>query len=157
MRIFCEKIYAFVKLILPIFIPSWRFFHSIAPSPRVEYALLSDINAAKNWCEFRPRRERVPFMKMLGRLFWNAPWNENLFMVSCAERLIENPTAHSHDEIAWRIAKELSANDLPSQDICFLIFRVVFIYEEDNKRMTSHILYSSEPQDIKNILEGEAV
>ena len=29
-----------VKLLLPALIPSWRFFSTIAPSPRIEFALL---------------------------------------------------------------------------------------------------------------------
>jgi len=38
-------------------------------------------------------------MQMSGRMFWNPSWNESLFLVSCAERLLQNPTPHSEDEI----------------------------------------------------------
>ena len=47
-----------LKLLLPALIPSWRFFDTIAPSPRIEYALLHDPHAAAAWREFRPRPAR---------------------------------------------------------------------------------------------------
>lgn len=40
---------------------------------------------------------------MIGRLFWNPAWNDALFMVSCGERIAEQPTDHSINEITQRI------------------------------------------------------
>lgn len=97
-----------LKLLLPALFPSWRFFDVIAPSPRIQFALLASEEAsADGWHEFRPRPAHLTFMQMLQRMLWNARWNESLFMVSCSERLLENPTQHSEDEILNRIKNDL--------------------------------------------------
>jgi len=99
-----------LKLLLPALIPSWNFFDVIAPSPRIEYTLLNskDENVSE-WQEFRPRPKQLSIIQILCRLFWNAKWNETLFMVSCAERILQNPThyQHSENEILNRIIREL--------------------------------------------------
>ena len=78
-----------LALLLPALIPSWRFFDVIAPSPRIEFAMLTSPDSAAVWQAFRPRPARVALSTMLGRLFWNPRWNESLFLVSCAERLVD--------------------------------------------------------------------
>jgi hypothetical protein len=89
-----------LQLLLPALLPSWRFFDYIAPSPRIQYALLSaQLQPISDWLEFRPRPKHVSFRQMLQRLLWNAEWNESLFMTSCAERLMERYTTHSEDQI----------------------------------------------------------
>lgn len=121
-----------VRLLLPALIPSWNFFDVIAPSPRVEYALGAAPDAAPPdaWREFRPRPAHVSPARMLARLLWNPRWNETLFLVSCAERLVDQPTAHSEDEIFRRIAADLArepnAADLPP----WLSVRLVFVRRE---------------------------
>lgn len=93
-----------VCLVLPVLVPSWRFFQSIQPSPRVQWALISNGEAeVADWREFRPRPVDVSASEMLMRLFWNPRWNEALFLASCAERLQTSPTAHSIDEIQQRV------------------------------------------------------
>jgi hypothetical protein len=114
-----------LALLLPALIPSWRFFDIIAPSPRIEYAVLPSRDATAEWREFRPRPQRVSLPAMLGRLFWNSRWNETLFLVSCAERLVDEPTAHSEDEIFRRIAADLA--DAPEP---WLAFRLVFVHRD---------------------------
>jgi hypothetical protein len=90
-----------LTLLLPALIPSWNFFDVIAASPRIEYRVLESPDATPHdWLEFRPRPLHVPFSAMLGRLFWNARWNETLFVVSCAGRLLAKPTEHSEHEIS---------------------------------------------------------
>lgn len=98
-----------LALVLPVLIPSWRFFKAIRPSPRVQWAILAAGEAeASNWQEFRPRPERVSPIEMLWRLVWNPVWNESLFLVSCAERIQEMPTQHSISEIERRILREIA-------------------------------------------------
>lgn len=122
---------ATLRLLLPALIPSWRFFSAVAPSPRVEYALLSRPGArAKNWHEFRPRPARLGLGQMLGRMFWNPAWNEQLFLVSCAERLMENPTAHSIEEIARRVSAGIPAAPAGEAEPGYLQFRLVFVSRE---------------------------
>ena len=98
-----------LKLLLPALIPSWKFFDSIAPSPRIQYSLLnSDTKQEQEWFEFRPRPAELPFIKMLKRMLWNPAWNESLFLVSCAERIMQHYTEHSENEILQRIEKDLA-------------------------------------------------
>ncbi len=117
-----------VRLLLPALIPSWNFFDVIAPSPRIEYALGTGPDATPQaWREFRPRPGHLSPLAMLRRLFWNSRWNETLFLVSCAERLVDHPTAHSEDEILRRIAADLAhAGDAQP----WLWFRLVFVRRE---------------------------
>ncbi len=111
-----------LKLLLPALIPSWNFFDTIAPSPRIEYALLDDPHAAAAWREFRPRPAHLSFGQMLLRMVWNPRWNESLYLVSCAEQLMANPTAHREREIMERIKAENADASVP-----WLQFRLVFV------------------------------
>ena len=96
------------KLLLPTLFPSWRFFDVIAPSPRIQYALLNAAGEITDvWQEFRPHPAHLPFKQILQRMVWNPDWNESLFLTSCAERLLEKSTAHSEDEILNRIMADL--------------------------------------------------
>jgi hypothetical protein len=91
-----------LKLLLPGLLPSWRFFDSVGPSPRIEVALLQSSEAVE-WRELRPRPATLSGGEMLRRLVWNPDRNESLFLTSCAERLLEAPTEHSRREIEARI------------------------------------------------------
>lgn len=117
-----------LKLLLPALIPSWNFFDVIADSPRIEYTLRAareDGDSA--WLEFRPRPERIGVPAMVGRLFWNAQWNETLFVISCAERLMEAPTEHSQNEIFRRIAADLADRPVGA----WLRFRIALLSERE--------------------------
>lgn len=137
-----------LRLLLPALIPSWNFFDVIAPSPRVEYALTSAKDEAPaDWREFRPRPERVSVPTMLTRLIWNPRWNQTLFVVSCAERLVDDPTDHSQDEIFRRIAADLS----PDADAApWLSFRLVFL-SRAGEAIESEVLYQSAPRRLQDI------
>lgn len=111
-----------LKLLLPVLIPSWRFFDMIAASPRIEYALLQDPQTVPAWQEFRPRPARLSIGQLLLRIIWNPRWNESLYLVSCAERLMADPNPHTEREIIERIQAELAAPSAP-----FLQFRLVFV------------------------------
>ena len=97
-----------IKLLLPVLIPSWRFFDEITPSARIEFCMLPHADATPDqWYTLRPKPAHLPFRTMLLRLFWNPDWNESLFLVSCSERLIMQPTKHSIDEIVTRIQSKM--------------------------------------------------
>lgn len=120
-----------LKLLLPALIPAWNFFDVIAASPRIEYALLPALGATDvTWVAFRQRPDRVSLPVMIGRLFWNARWNETLFVVSCAERLLAAPSAHSEDEIFRRIAADL-ADQNATRD-AWLKFRIALVSEQEH-------------------------
>lgn len=127
-----------LKLLLPAVIPSWRFFDIIAPSPRIQFALLNVENGSsenKQWQEFRPRPSHLSFLQMLGHMLWN-PWrNESLFLVSCAERLLQQPTQHSEDEILKRIAHDLKTGALlpASKTATHLQFRLLLVQRVDSE------------------------
>lgn len=134
-----------LKLLLPALVPSWNFFDVIAAAPRIEYALTaSPDEPGRDWREFRRRPPRVPFPAMLARLFWNARWNETLFVVSCAERLLEEPTAHSQDEIFRRIAADLS------RDGAWLRFRIALVSERHGS-IVEDIAFISAPRLLADI------
>lgn len=140
-----------LSLLLPALIPSWNFFDVIAPSPRIEYVLLSSRGAvADDWRAFRPQPERMSPSTMLLRLFWNPRWNETLFVVSCAERLVTAPTAHSEDEVFQRIAADL-VRQPDDANAAWLCFRLVFVSRE-GEAIHSEVLYQPEPRRLADIV-----
>ena len=137
-----------LRLLLPALMPSWNFFDVIAPSPRVEYAVTGSADAAPEaWREFRPRSQRLAPGLMAARLLWNPRWNESLFLVSCAERLIDNPTAHSEDEIFQRIAADLRRG---GEKQGWLTFRLVFVSREDGT-IAREVLFEAAPRALAGI------
>tara|TARA_R110002124_G_scaffold287216_1_gene471340 strand:+ start:24984 stop:25427 length:444 start_codon:yes stop_codon:yes gene_type:complete len=120
-----------VKLLLPALIPSWRFFETVEASPRIEFTLLkAEDGRSDEWQEFRPRPEYLSLSAMLKRLFWNPLWNESLFLVSCAERLMDHPTEHSRQEIRRRIITDLKMRNVDIAAMPYFQFRLIFIRRE---------------------------
>jgi hypothetical protein len=117
-----------LRLILPVLIPSWRFFQSVEPSPRVQWRLTQGPQTG-DWREFRPRPARLSPAAMALRLFWNPDWNEGLFLVSCAERIRQGPCPHSVGQIRLRLSDGLSrmpeVQDGPAGQC--MQFRLVFV------------------------------
>ncbi len=137
-----------LKLLLPALIPAWNFFDIIAPSPRVYYAISPTPEEARdNWQEFRPRTETLPLWRILARLWWNPRWNESLFVMSCAERLMENPTRHSEDEILHRIARDLAQQRTDNTQVGWLQFRLITI-ERQGETLQQTLVYESRPFDL---------
>ena len=101
-----------LRLLLPALIPSWRFFDRVGPSPRVEYAIQAAADdQPPRWREVRPRPARVSLPAMLARLAWNPDWNEALYLVSCAERLLEHPSEVRAAHLVSRVAAVLDTDD----------------------------------------------
>ncbi len=145
-----------LKLLLPILFPSWRFFDVIAPSPRIQFTLLSSKDESPDeWHEFRPRPPHLPFKEMLRRMFWNPRWNESLFMVSCSERLLKHPTQHSEDEILNRIKLDLPKNSSNTKltAATHLQFRLLLVQRQESQIEKEVVFYSRiEPLPVR----GEA-
>lgn len=132
-----------VKLLLPALIPSWRFFDTIAPSPRIEYVLLKSPEdyVGEHWQAFWPRPKRVSIGRMMVRMIWNPHWNETLFVVSLSERLIENPTEHSRKEISRRIRD--MCRDLEGVEATpYFQFRLVLL-SRDGGQLRESVAYIS--------------
>jgi hypothetical protein len=135
-----------LRLLLPALIPSWEFFDVIAPSPRVEYALSPlPVEAPVDWREFRPKPAHVSIPTLLLRLVWNPRLNETLFVVSCAERLIDQATDHSQDEIFRRIAADLARRPDATMLSSWLSFRLVFLSRE-GEAIEREVLFQSAPR-----------
>ncbi|MEO0990027.1 MAG: hypothetical protein AAFX00_03645 [Pseudomonadota bacterium] len=118
-------------LLLPALLPSWRFFDSIGPSPRIEVAGPDGV-----WREFRPRPRRVPPGAMARRLLWNACWNEDLFLTSLAERMIRDGSDHARREILTRIRIDEPYDTLR--------FRLVTVTRVED-RLRREVLWTSPP------------
>ena len=131
------------KLLLPAIFPSWNFFDTIAPSPRIELTLYKNKNdTPQHWQEVCPRVDNLSFYKILRRIFFNPNWNETLFLASCAERLIANPTEHSEKEIVTRIKVHLKRNKVDIAQTPYMKFRLVFLYKND-REIERHTAFTS--------------
>lgn len=148
-----------LKLLLPALIPSWRFFDTIAPSPRIEFVLLKtkeqiEVDSSTHWQEFRPRPAHLPVTHMLKRMLWNPRWNESLFLVSCSERLMdeqsERKNAHSRQEIFSRIKAEIERTEVNITQTPYLQFRLVFVLRNEGQ-LEKHITYLSTPRPLDGI------
>ena len=131
-----------LKYLLPALIPSWRFFESIGPSPRVEYALLRPQSASPEWREFGPRPPRLSLRSMLLRLCWNPGWNEALYVVRCAERLMQGERGNLENEINRRIERHLRA-DLAHAHAPFM-FRIL-AHERLGDQINVRTVFESHP------------
>ena len=137
-----------LKLLAPALIPSWNFFDVIAASPRIEYALTESADTPPaDWREFRPRPDRVSLAQMAARLVWNPRRNEDLFLVSCAERLLDHPTAHSDAEIARRIAAHLTRTGEGGR---YLHYRLILVSREGDA-VVRHVAHGAEPRRLADI------
>lgn len=122
-----------VKLLLPILFPSWRFFSSIGPSPRIDLGFFAEEGESPaHWIPFRPIPPKIVFSQHIVRLFHNPEWNELLYINSCAERLFENGDEYYLEEIARRLLNSIQQGEiaLPG-NARFMQFRIRAIYSED--------------------------
>jgi len=136
-----------LKLLLPALLPSWRFFDVIGPSLRIQFTLLgTEHETPYEWQEFRPRPTQLSLAKMLKRMVWNPVWNESLFLISCAENLLEQPTRHdankketinenvneNENEILTRIINELKrdTSTIPITAATHLQFRLLLVQRQ---------------------------
>jgi len=141
------------KLLLPAIIPSWRFFDVIAASPRIQYVLLNKQSEnLSEWQEYTARLRQLNPITILKRLFWNPHWNEYLFLVSCAERIIANQNLssgvidnhHSEIEILKRIYRALFSHKNSFDDKgLYLQFRLLIVNRENTQTPVEVIFYSS--------------
>jgi len=85
---------------------------------------------------------------MLGRMLWNPERNESLFLVSCAERIVQQPTQHSEDEILKRIITELKSNHSGlTEKTTHLQFRLLLVQRQDS-RLQQQVVFHSRIQPL---------
>lgn len=146
-----------LRLLLPAIVPSWRFFDAVTASPRIDYVLTATAGGEPgDWREFRPRVPVLTLGKMLRRLVWNPVWNEQLYLVSLAERLVSNATpatkAHSEQELLRRVARHLhDGNDRGGAD--WLRIRMRFVYRSlGTDAVAGEVVYVSAPHPLSALL-----
>ena len=136
------------QYLLPALIPSWRFFDYIAPSPRIEFAVVAKVDdPATRWQEFRPRPVHLSIAAMLRRLLWNPIWNESLYMANCAEQFLEKPSAMRANELLTRVAHGIAHGEASGMATgsAYLIVRIVVIKRE-GKQITRRVSFISSPR-----------
>jgi hypothetical protein len=120
-----------LRLVLPVLVPSWRFFDSIGPSPRLEYqwrAPEAPEDPAQAWTPWVLTPARVGVGTMFARLFFNAARNETLYLLACCERLLDDGSRHAEQEIAARLSAHLHEGRLAAPGL--VRFRVVEVHRE---------------------------
>jgi len=121
-----------LTLLLPCLFPSWTFFSTVEPSPRVHWRATSGTGETQSdWVLFRPRPAHLSAGTMLRRLLWNPGWNETLYLVSLSERVMLTNSAHSVEGISRLIATELGTR-CPAElaDHTHFQFRLEFVHRE---------------------------
>jgi len=102
-----------LKFLLPVIFPSWRFFSSIGPSPRIHIGFLRDENGEPEvWQEFRPRPAKISLKSGFWRLLHSPKWNETLYINTCAERLFEGYSEMREREIMRRILAAIQKGEI---------------------------------------------
>ena len=127
-------------LVLPVLVPSWRFFDWIAPSPRIELLWLDHKGMhTSDWQKLNEKPRQLSLVTMVKRLFWNPVWNENLFMISCAERVLENSDPHRHRMLVEHVA----ANNHHDPKTTSFKFRLILI-KRSGAHLEQELRYTSE-------------
>ncbi len=122
------------SLLLPVLMPSWRFFALVAPSPRIEYAFIHGAEGeAENWQAFRPIPNKIGFLETLERLVANSHWNDSLFLTSCAERYLQDGSRRHYDYIVRRLRDDLGATRTSRLTESHFQFRLVLVYREQDR------------------------
>lgn len=115
-----------LSLLLPVLVPSWRFFAMVAPSPRIEVAIADPGgDACSAWQEFRPRPAHISIAESLRNLFWNPHWNETLYLTACAERFLADGSKPHLDYIVQRVLADLQHTEQDTNGRRVLIRLVV--------------------------------
>ena len=146
------KIAIIIKLILPILFPSWRFFSSIGPSPRIEVGFVADKNSEpQEWLPFRPLPKKINFALGLQQFFHNPLWNERLYINTCAEYLFEGYSEYREQEIGKRlVAATLSKEMVVDDKFHYLVFRIRAI-ESEVEQVRDDVAFVSKPLSLKGI------
>ena len=135
-----------IKLLFPILFPSWRFFSSIGPSPRIDVAFIAEKNAEPQaWLPFRSLPEQVGFAAGVRRLLHNPTWNERLYINTCAEHLFEGPSDFYAQEIGARLVNAVFNREMNVDDAFqYLVFRIRAI-EFDAGQVRDEVVFISQP------------
>jgi hypothetical protein len=120
--------------LLPALLPSWRFFDSIGPSPRLEFCLLQHAaDTPLQWLRFRPVVQRMTVPAQLRSLLWNPRGNEALYLLSSSEKLLQRQSIAAQMEIAQRMTAAFSSGEIATApQHRFFVFRLLEIERGDD-------------------------
>jgi hypothetical protein len=137
--------------LLPALIPSWRFFDTIGPSPRLEYRWLAGATTPlSQWQPFRPRPMVLSAAQQLLRLVWNPAWNETLYVMRCAERVLEGDVGFPLLELERRMRGELCvAAEKPVTAVMFEM--QILAASAEGPRITYQAVYHSPPLTLAEV------
>lgn len=90
-------------MILPAFIPSWKFFDQVGEALLVEYAWTSATAEPQVW-QNANRMSALSWSEMFLRLFWNPVGNEDLFIMSAADRFLRDSSESRLNIVRQRVA-----------------------------------------------------
>lgn len=142
-----------LRLILPILFPSWRFFNSIGPSPRI--MLRFDEGP---WQEYQPKPAKIRLWPRLAALFYNPIGNQTLFMHSCAVRLFDNFDPSAVENIFLALAQAIAQQRLqPPDALATLTWRVEQLDWQDSEtqgmhsqgKMVASVIFTSEMRSVE--------
>jgi hypothetical protein len=103
-----------LQWLLPALMPSWRFFDTMGAAPRLEWAR-HEPGVEPRWQAFRPQpAQRHPAAVALS-LIWAPRRNETLFILSCAESLLQAPTAARERLLLSTLRAAALAGECPGQ------------------------------------------
>lgn len=145
-----------LKLLLPILFPSWRFFSSIGPSPRIEVGFVADKNSEpQEWLPFRPLPKKVNFSLGMQQLFHNPLWNERLYISTCAEHLFEGYSEFREREIGQRlVAAALSKEIAVDGESHYLVFRIRAL-ESEAGQVRDDVVFVSRSFALRDAGDGQ--
>jgi hypothetical protein len=136
-----------LRLILPLLFPSWRFFNSIGPSPRI----MLRINQG-DWQEFCPTPVNIGLWAHLCSVFYNPTGNKTLFVHSCAVRLFDELDSSAVENIELALAQAILALQLPlCDDTAVLSWRVELLEWDSASKITASIVYTAKPRSIEEL------
>jgi len=132
--------------LLPILFPSWRFFSSIGPSPRIEVGFAADDHSEpQEWLPFRPLPKKINFTLGIQQLFHNPLWNERLYINICAEHLFEGYSEFREREIGERLVTAALNTEIVVDDECqYLVFRIRAL-EFEAGQVRDDVVFVSKP------------
>ena len=138
------KLLLLSKLVLPIVFPSWRFFSSIGPSPRIEFSFVGDhIAQPENWLPFRPLPKKISFIHGFCQLLHNPRWNESLYINSCAEHLFEGASVFYEQEIGLRLVNAVHSGEILNDEAAKeLVYRIRAL-ESVNGELCDEVVFVS--------------
>lgn len=145
-----------LKLILPILFPSWRFFSSIGPSPRIEVGFAADkTSTPQEWLPFRPLSKRINITLGIQKLFHNPLWNERLYINTWAEHLFESYSEFREREIGQRlVAAALSKEIVVDGEFHYLVFRIRAL-EFEAGQVRDDVVFVSRPFALRDVGAGQ--